>query len=72
VWLETHTFGYREQQPVVQTIAQNVSQHRKTPAALARSSLNASSHAVCKILDKTHGDASYAERNGKERIARTN
>jgi hypothetical protein len=72
-----HTFGDGEQQAVIQTITQDVSQGWKTPAALAWSSLNASStvvgaiRAIITVLTKTHGDTN--DRAGKgERIGSGN
>jgi hypothetical protein len=52
------TFGYGKQQPVVQTIAQYLSQHWKTPAALAGSgsSLSNAIRTVL-ILNENHGSS---------------
>jgi hypothetical protein len=58
--VRVHTLGYREEQPIVQTIAQDVSQERKTPAALAWSSLYSPStvRTIRRFLKNTHSDAS--------------
>ena len=65
-----HTLGDREKQSVVQTVAQDVSQKRQTPAAGAGAQRNLTQ--TIGTVDVTHGDwKSGSERERERCCART-